>query len=67
MCPSVRPVSGVRVRCPVSVRTFLDPVSELETEDTNAISLKRGPKKGPSMTFGSKSEMDLGQRVIQIL
>ena len=28
---------------------------------------KRGPKKGPSGTFGSKSEMDLGQRVIQIL
>ena len=61
VCPFVRPC--VRVR----VRTFLDPVSELESEDTSAISLKKGTKKGPSGTFGSKSEMDLGQRVIQIL
>ena len=59
VCPFVRV-------CPVSVRTIFDPVSELETEDTSAISLKRGTKKRSGI-FGSKSEMDLEQRIIQIL
>ena len=39
--------SCVSVSVRVSVRTIFDPVSELETEDTSAISLKRGTKKGP--------------------
>ena len=59
MCPCV---------CLSVQPSHFDPVSELETEDTSDISLKRGgPTKGPSGTFGSKSEIDLGQRIIQIL
>ena len=50
-----------------SVRPDLFGSSELESEDTSAISLKKGIKKGPNATFGSKSEIDLGQRIIQIL
>ena len=65
MCVRVSVCPCVRVR--VRVRTFLDPVSELEIADTSAISLKMESKKGPSGTFGSKSEIDLGQRIIQIL
>ena len=63
MCvrPSVRPCPCVRVSVCPSVRTIFDPVSELESEDTSAISLKNETKKkGPSGTFGSKSEIDLG-------
>ena len=44
-CVSVCPVSGLR--CPVSVRTIFDPVSELENEDTSAISQKTRSEKGP--------------------
>ena len=47
-CVSVRPLSGLR--CPVSglrVRTIFDPVSELENEDTSAISEKKRSEKGP--------------------
>ena len=44
VCPWVRVSVCVSV-CPC-VRTFLDPVSELESEDTSAISLKKGTKKG---------------------
>ena len=42
VCPCVRcPLSGVRVR------TIFDPVSELENEDTSAISEKKSSEKGP--------------------
>ena len=44
MC--VRPYVRVCPSVSVRVRTFLDPVSELESEDTSAISLKKGTKKG---------------------
>ena len=49
MCVRVS-VVRVRVRCPLSVvrvRTILDPVSELENEDTSAISEKKRSEKGP--------------------
>ena len=36
----------VRPCVSVSVRTIFDPVSELETEDTRAISLEKGTEKG---------------------
>ena len=67
-CVSVRPLSGLR--CPVSVRPS-GPFSIRFQSSKMKIPVqflrKRGPKRVPSATFGSKSEMDLGQRIIQIL
>ena len=47
MCVRASVRVRVRVRCPVSVRTIFDPVSELENEDTSAISQKTRSEKGP--------------------
>ena len=69
VCPSVRPLSGVR--CPVSGLRPSGPFSIRFQSSKMKIPVqflrKRGPKRVPSATFGSKSEMDLGQRIIQIL
>ena len=57
--------------CPLSVRSPSGPFSIRFQSSKKKIPVqflrKRGPKRVPSATFGSKSEMDLGQRIIQIL
>ena len=70
VCPSVRvrcpcpcPLSvSVSVSGPFSIR-FQSSKMKIPVQFLR----KRGPKRVPSATFGSKSEMDLGQRIIQIL
>ena len=64
VCPFVRVSVSVRV-CP-SGPFWIQFLSSKVKIPVLFLS-KRGPKKDPSGTFGSKSEMDLGQRVIQIL
>ena len=64
VCPSVR--VSVRPFVSVSGPFWIQFLSSKVKIPMLFIS-KRGPKKDPSGTFGSKSEMDLGQRVIQIL
>ena len=74
MC--VRP--SVRVRPSVSVRVSVCPsvsvsgpfwIQFLSSKVKIPVLFlsKRGPKKGPKETFGSKSEIDLDQIIIQIL
>ena len=65
-CVSVRPVSVVRCPCPVS-GPFSIRFQSSKMKIPVQFLRKRGPKRVPSATFGSKSEMDLGQRIIQIL
>ena len=64
--------SCVSVRTSVSVRPSVSGPFWIQFQSSKVkipvlFLSKREPKKGPSGTFGSKSEMDLGQRVIQIL
>ena len=62
VCPCVRPCVSVCVSGPFWIQ-FLSSKVKIPVLFLS----KRGPKKGPSGTFGSKSEIDLGQRIIQIL
>ena len=63
MC--VRSYVSVSVRCPSG--PFLIQFLSSKLKILVLFLSKVGPKKGPSGTFGSKSEIDLGQRIIQIL
>ena len=65
-CVSVCPVSVSGVRSPVS-GPFSIRFQSSKMKIPVQFLRKRGPKRVPSATFGSKSEMDLGQRIIQIL